>query len=192
VIALREDCFLVSRDDGGTIPCSIEELTLEVAGGAADSVDREWLRQAAAGVIHYYKNELGREHITVAEFAAALSKVLQGFGLTAEVTTAEPSTQVTHVITRKVLVADLREIACDAGKLGELEFFRLLQERFAAALAESPDTLEFCGLRSCVKQIKGRLRWCSTCSDFEAEIVNRLRGWYGQQASEGKSALVVH
>lgn len=187
MIALREDCFLVAKDDGGFIPCSIEDLTLEIAGGAADMVDREWLRQAAAGVIHYFKHELGKDHVTPEEFAEALSKVLQGFGLVAEI-----AAEKTTVVTRRVMMADLRKIACEAGKLGELEFFRLLQERFSEIVAESPDTMEFFGLRGCVKQLTGRKHWCNVCTEYEAEIVERLRRWYGQQAAVVKSSLVVH
>lgn len=187
MIALREDCFLVAKDDGNFIPCSIEDLTLEIAGGAADQVDREWLSQAAAGVIHYFKHELGKEQVTPEEFAAALSKVLQGFGLVAEI-----SAEKTTLVNRRVLMADLRKIACDAGKLGELEFFRLLQERFSEIVAEGPDTMEFFGLRGCVKQLTGRKHWCHVCAEYQAEIVERLRCWYGQQAQAVKASLVVH
>lgn len=48
------------------------------------------MKQAAAGVLHYFKDELGQSHVTVAEFTTALSKVFQGLGMTAEVTTIAP------------------------------------------------------------------------------------------------------
>ena len=90
MIALRDEFLLVAQEGGQFIPCSVEHLTFELAGAAAQQVDPEWMRQAAAGVLHYFKEELGKSHVTVAEFTAALSKVFQGLGLTAEVQSIEP------------------------------------------------------------------------------------------------------
>lgn len=82
--------FFWSLKRGHYIPCSVEHLTFELAGSAANQVDPEWMKQAAAGVLHYFKDELGQSHVTVAEFTTALSKVFQGLGMTAEVTTIAP------------------------------------------------------------------------------------------------------
>ena len=90
MIALRDDFLLVAQEGGHYIPCSVEHLTFELAGSAANQVDPEWMKQAAAGVLHYFKDELGQSHDTVAEFTTALSKVFQGLGMTAEVTAIAP------------------------------------------------------------------------------------------------------
>ena len=71
------------------LPCSVDQLTLEFVGSAAELVDAESLKHAAAGVLHYFKHELGRSLISTAEFAGALAKVLEGLGITAESSDAE-------------------------------------------------------------------------------------------------------
>jgi hypothetical protein len=91
MIALRDEFLLVAQEGGQFIPCSVEHLTFELAGEAAKQIDPEWMRQAAAGVLHYFKEELGKSHVTVTEFTAALSKVFQGLGLTAEAIPVDPT-----------------------------------------------------------------------------------------------------
>ena len=78
MIALRDEFLLVAQEGGQFIPCSVEHLTFELAGAAAQQVDPEWMRQAAAGVLHYFKEELGKSHVTVAEFTAELTAGLEG------------------------------------------------------------------------------------------------------------------
>ncbi len=97
MIQLRQDCLWLKGEDGEVIPCSVEQITLEIIGGAKGGLDPEVLRHAAAAVLHYFKVELSRETVTVTEFAEALSRVLAGFGLTLEVTDvkSEPPALVT-------------------------------------------------------------------------------------------------
>jgi hypothetical protein len=195
MIALHREFLLVAQEEGGYIPCSVEQLTLEIAGGAADQVDPEWLRQAAAGVLHYFKEELGQTHVTVGQFAEALGKVLDGLGLKAEVTApGAVSTEIVlpeHPVPANVWKADLRRIAVESGKLGELAFQQVLRERLSEALAAGRDTLEFSGLRGCVKQMTGRKIWCPECRRWEAWIVDLLRTWIGERAAGRRVALVV-
>jgi hypothetical protein len=206
MIALNNEFLLVAKEDGGFIPCSVEQLTLELAGNAADLVDPEWLKQAAAGVLHYFKDELGQTHVTVAEFAEALARVFQGLGLTAEVS-AEPAVPAATVAVAgpspdsanekpkrpaaKVWRADLRKVAVEAGKLGELEFQRRLRELLDQAFATAPEAVELSGLRGCVKQITGRKHWCPECRRWEAWLLDLLRAWFGEHAAGRRVALLV-
>lgn len=194
MIALRHEFLLVAKEDGGFIPCSVEQLTLEIAGEAAEMVDPEWLKQAAAGVLHYFKVELGQTHVTVAEFAEALAKVFHGLGLNAEVsataTENKPSDE-NSAESAKVWRADLRKIAMESGKLGELAFQQHLLEHLSEALQADPAAVEFSGLRGCVKQITGRKNWCPECRRLEAWIVDLLRTWFGERAGGRRVALVV-
>jgi hypothetical protein len=212
MIALNNEFLLVAKEDGGFIPCSVEQLTFELAGGAADQIDPEWLKQAAAGVLHYFKNELGQTHVTVAEFASALARVFQGLGLTAEVTTeplaAGAKSKKSPAAAKttgespeapaapgnpaaKVWRADLRKIAVEAGKLGELEFQRRLRALLDEAISSSPEAVEFSGLRGCVKQITGRKIWCPECRRWEAWILDQIQTWFGERASGRRVALLV-
>ena len=194
MIALRDDFLLVAQEGGHYIPCSVEHLTFELAGSAANQVDPEWMKQAAAGVLHYFKDELGQSHVTVAEFTTALSKVFQGLGMTAEVTTitppvAEPEGALAppQVVWR----GDLQAIAVESGELGELAFQKALLSQLTMALESSSQTVEFSGLRGCVKMITGRKHWCPECRKWSAWIVDMLRSWMSEKAGHRHVSLVV-
>ncbi len=183
MIALREDCLLVDRDDGGYLPCSVDQLTLEFVGTAADVLDPETLKDAAAGVLHYFKQELGCSHVSVGDFAAALARVLERLGIVAEITHIQEA-EVTRVL-------DLRQLASGAGKLGELEFFSQLRAALKEHLAAAPGRIEFRGLRGCVKQLAARRHWCPTCARLEMMIIDLLRGWYELEPASAGTALVI-
>lgn len=183
MIALHKDCLLVGDAKGAYLPCSVEHLTLEFVGHADEALDPEVLKQAAAGVLHYFKHEQGRQFVTVGEFASALAKVLDGFGIQAKVTDIQDGT--------RVRTSDLRVLASGAGKLGELEFFSRLRTALREQLADRPRRVEFRGLRGCVKQLTGRKHWCPACDQLEHWIIEVLRGWFQQQPEAHNTALIV-
>ena len=194
MIALRDDFLLVAQEGGHYIPCSVEHLTFELAGSAANQVDPEWMKQAAAGVLHYFKDELGQSHVTVAEFTTALSKVFQGLGMTAEVTTiAPPVAEPEGALAPPQVVwrGDLQAIAVESGELGELAFQKALLSQLTMALESSSQTVEFSGLRGCVKMITGRKHWCPECQKWSAWIVDMLRSWMSEKAGHRHVSLVV-
>ncbi len=183
MIQLREDCLMIQQPDGGSIPFSAEDLTLEFVGGAVGQVDQELLNNAAMGVLHYFQEELERTSITVAEFAEALAKVLNGLGVVAEVTEVR--------IADPVRVSDLRVLAAGSGKMGELEFFARLRQTLKDQLADRPRAVEFRGLRGCVKQLVGRKHWCPACDRMQAWIIESLQAWFGQEPGAEKTAMVI-
>lgn len=193
MIALRDEFLLVAQEGGQYIPCSVEHLTFELAGTAAHQVDPEWMKQAAAGVLHYFKVELGKSHVTVAEFASALSKVFNGLGLTAEVSSIDPAIPSSLEIPtpRVVWRGDLRAIAIESATLGELAFRQALLSQLSAALESDTQTVEFSGLRGCVKLITGRKHWCPECRKWSAWIVDLLRSWLSEKAADRHVSLVV-
>lgn len=183
MIQLRDDCLLVSREGyGGLEPISVGAMTLEIAGAGA-GIDSDTLEHVAASVLHYFKVELGRIQVSVGEFAEALAKTLKGLGFDAEVT-AQPGPLATSV-------SDLRQLAVDAGKLGELAFFERLRKAFDDRAAVEPTVLEFTGLRGCVKQLAGRKHWCASCDDLALLIVDTLRKWFGSDARLAGARLIV-
>jgi hypothetical protein len=195
MIALRDDFLLVAQDGGHYIPCSVEHLTFELAGSAAKQVDPVWMKEAAAGVLHYFKDELGKSHVTVAEFTTALTKVFQGLGLTAEVSTIEtpvPAPEGAAPPPFAVWRGDLQAIAAESGNLGELAFQQALLTQLAAALESCPQAVEFSGLRGCVKMITGRKHWCPECRKWSAWIVDLMRSWMSEKAAHRHVSLVVH
>ena len=212
MIQLRQDCLWLKGDDGEIIPCSVEQITLEIVDGVKGSLDPEVLRHAAAAVLHYFKVELARESVTVTEFAEAMSRVLAGFGLAFEVAElsskppgktpstvpeAEPTTvgelaesEVVVVQELHIQSADLRELAQLSGKLGELEFFPRLHDALRKGLEAGPEVVEFSHLRCAVKQLLGRKHWTNGCRELEARIVDALRTWLAEERK--RAALMVH
>ena len=168
MIQLKPDCLIFQTQSGDQIPCSAELVTLELIGNAAEVLDEQLIRNASQAVLHYFKNELQREFVSVAEFAEALEKVLRGFGL--DVRSSEQPAKA------RVGEADLRQIACGAGKGFELMFFASLREEVKRQVGHSPELLRFCGLRGCVKQLTGAQRWCHRCEKLSDQIVEYLRG----------------
>jgi hypothetical protein len=177
MIALRTDCLLFQLTNGESVPCSSEMITVEIVGEAATAPDRDMLRHAAASVFHYFKVELERESVTVAEFSRALEKVLAHLGYS--IHTGESST------------ADLVQLLREAGDSLELFFFPRLRDELRVQLRQSPRVVRFRGLRRCVKQIAGAQRWSHRCEQLQDQIVEFLRQCMDSETEKPGCALVV-
>src|SRR4051812_39138629 len=81
MILLRHDCLVFKTLDGESIPCSTEQVTLEIIGDAIALLDEQTIKQASAAVLHYFKAELGKNSVTIAEFSSALEHALRSLGL---------------------------------------------------------------------------------------------------------------
>ena len=183
MIQLRSDCLVFKTADG-SVPCSAEQVAIELVGDGLGLVDPEIVRQAALGVLHYFREELGRDQVTVGEFSAALARVLRGFGL--QVEAEEASVDV-----RRVVESDLCRLAADSGPGFELVFFARLRAELTARLRESPAALCFTGLRPCVKRLVGTRRWSPRCDSLRDHIIDYLSRCLGAATEAGACALVV-
>ena len=164
MITLASDCLLFELANGESVPFSAEMISVELAGTSAGKFDPHFVQHAANAVFHYFKHDLGRLTITVAEFACLLEKVLRGFGViasSAEVDAAKP----------RVLEADLRQIASESGLGCELFFFPRLRDELRHQLRREPGMVRFHGLRGCVKQLAGARRWSARCQTLHDRIV---------------------
>lgn len=187
MIQLAEDCLVFHTLDGENIPYSAEMISVEVMGDSASMFDAEFLKQAAAAVFHYFRDELGRESVTVAEFSLALEKVLRGFDV------GHTETQP-DLPTPRVVESDLRQLVKSSLEAGELFFFPRLRDELRAQLRQGPEMLYFQGLRDCVKQLTGARRWNTRCQGLNDQIVEFLRSCMSQESREnpcGNCALVV-
>jgi hypothetical protein len=172
MIQLNPDCLIFRTADGDNIPCSAELVTIELIGDAISELDPEIIENASAAVLHYFKQELGRDHVTVAEFSEALEKVLRNFGLV--VKKVEEKKEARKMPT--VVDDDLRQIASECGKGFELFFFSNLREHLRTKISTgSPEIIRFNGLRGCVKQLVGARRWTPRCQILNDQIVEYLR-----------------
>jgi hypothetical protein len=184
MITLASDCLLFQLASGETIPYSADMVSVELAGDTAEQFDSEFVGHAANAVFHYFKHELGRQTVSLDEFAGALEKVLGGFAATAQrltETKAPPG----------VLELDLRRLADESGPGSELFFFPRLRTELQRHLRQAPRVLRFRGLRGCVKQLTGARRWSLRCRSLEGEIVAYLRRCLSAESAPEEFALVV-
>jgi len=183
MIQLAGDCLIFRTPDGEAVPQSVEMIQVELVGETAALFDAEFIRQAAGAVLHYFRDELGRQSVTMAEFSMALENVLRGFKQAAA---ANP-----ELVTKgpKVAQSDLCRLANESDG-GELIFFPRLREELRTHLRETPQLLCFQGIRSCVKQLAGAQRWSQRCQTLHDQIVDFLRSCMSREES-ASCALVV-
>lgn len=186
MIQLRPDCLMFALEDGESVPCSAESVTIELLGEGLSDIDPAVVREAAAAVVYYFKADQGRDLVSVREFAEALEKVLQNLGY-------EIAACNEHA--REEEGVDLREIACTAGKGFELVFFQNLRDELQSRLKNAPEgdqqVIRFVGLRGCVKQLVGAQRWSRRCESLSDQIVDYLRTCLQSSPSGSHRGLVV-
>jgi hypothetical protein len=184
VIALASDCLVFTMPTGESKPFSADMVSVELAGDTVELFDSEFVRHATKAVFHYFKHELGRQTVSLGEFAGALEKVLCGFAATAQISAESKSGP-------RVPESDLRRLARESGQGGELFFFPRLRAELHRHLGQAPRVLRFCGLRGCVKQLTGARRWNLRCQSLEGEIVAYLRQCLSAESALREFALMV-
>ncbi len=184
MIALQSNCLIFQLNNGESVPCSPEMISVELVGDCAGHLDPEVLHHAAASVFHYFKKDLDRETVTVGEFAGALKKVLRNLGHTLQADEFETRPPET-------IETDLGLFARQAGDSLELFFFPLLRDELRAQLRQSPRMVRFRGLRGCVKQLAGAQRWSARCEQMQGQIVSYLRECLTAEPEQKSCALVV-
>jgi hypothetical protein len=182
MIRLNRDSLVFETAQGEQIPCSAELVTIELIGEAAASLDPEILRNASAAVLHYFREELKRDFVTVAEFSVALERVLKSFGLA--VAAHEPPAP------SRVFEADLSQIAA-SGNSCELFFFSNLRQELRKEEARAGQVVRFSGLRRCVKQLVGARRWTRRCQCLNDDIVAFLRSRFETDAPPANRSLII-
>lgn len=190
MIQLKSDCLIFQTHDGEQIPCSAEWVTLELMGEGAQLVDPEVVHHASAAVLHYFKHELGRQSVSVGEFALALEKVLRSFGLSVYADHSEGPAENPPPL--RVAESNLNDLASNAASQGfELGFFPQLRQELKSKLDQSPHLVRFHGLRDCVKQLAGAARWNRRCQCLDDQIVDYLRTCWATEPGRGSCTLMV-
>src|SRR5262245_15932571 len=185
MILLRHDCLAFKTNSGESIPCTAQQMTVELLGEAASVIDEDLVKNAAEAVLHYFKSELGRTSVTTAEFSQALEQVLRGLGFEVQ------SNATLNVPGPRVIESDLRLLAFESGKGFELVFFGKLRDELRQKLSGSPQLLRFSGLRGCVKQLVGAKRWCARCQELNDQIVTYLRSCLSSEHAGKSCSLIV-
>lgn len=186
MIQLHPDYLLFELPNGDSVPCSAETVTLELIGDAAENLDPEVIKNAAAAVLHYFQQDLKRESVSVGEFSEALGEVLRGFGF--KIATADensPSAVAT-------VQADLNTLAQEVDDCGELFFFARLRDELRRKLPESSGgRLQLSGLRPCVKRLLGASRWSPRCEGLSDRIVSYVRDCLTHETSSNDCAVII-
>ena len=138
MILLASDCLLFELPSGETVPFSAEMISVEISNGTGGMLEQEVVEHAAASVFHYFKHDLARKTVSIAEFASAFESALNGLGLT--LTGGRLTTTSVGKATK-----DLRLLAHDAGYACELGFFPLLRDAVRDQYQSSPKVCAFMG-----------------------------------------------
>lgn len=185
MIQLHPDYLMFEMPNGDSVPCSAETVTVELMGDAAQNLDPEIIKNAAAAVLHYFQQDLKRDHVSVGEFSDALERVLRGFGLLVS-STAQPA------ISEPPVRSDLDSIAQQTADAGELFFFQCLRDEVRQQLEKAPKgRLSFSGLRPCVKHLLRAARWSPRCEGLSDRIVNYVRDCLTQETSDRNCAVII-
>jgi len=186
MIQLHPDYLMFELPNGDSVPCSAETVTFELIGEAADTLDPDIIKNAAAAVLHYFQEDLKRQSVSVGEFSEALEEVLRGFGL--NVQSAEgPAAAL------PVAEADLDALARRFGESGDLFFFSQLREEVRRRLQTAPGArLDLHGLRPCVKHLLGASRWSRRCEGMSDRIVDYVRDCLTHETEAGDCAVIIH
>lgn len=184
MILLSPDCLLFQMPSGESIPCSADMISVELGDGAGGLFEQDFVEHAAASVFHYFKHHLGRQTVTVAEFAAAFERVLCGLGL--KLDAGRIAGRGGDKFTK-----DLRLLAQEAGAGCELLFFPRLRASVREQVQDSPQLICFHGLRGCVKRLLGAQRWSPRCEQFRDQIVEFLRHSVKVEAACDSCGLMV-
>ncbi len=184
MIDLRPDCLVFKDAEGEGAPKSVEHITLELIGESAPFLDETILKNAAHGVLHYFKEDLGQETVSGNEFAQALEKTLKGLGFEVTAGCAEANAP-------SIAEADLRGLAGEGNDGLELMFFPRLRSELHQQLQQAPQVLRFKGLRGCVKQLVGAKRWSGRCQGLHDQIVEYLRTCLVAEKAGKSCAMVV-
>jgi len=182
MIALGGDFLVFRLASGESVPLSSDMVSADLAQGAGEHFEPEFVDHAASAVFHYYKHELGRETVTLGEFAQTLEKVLCGFKLEAPKHSS---------CCLRVRESDLSRLAGENEIGCELFFFPRLRNELRTQLKESPRVVRFRGLRRCVKHLAGAQRWCERCQSLQDRIVDFLRECLSVEEKHSDFALVV-
>lgn len=184
MILLADNFLFFKLPSGESVPFSAEMISVELTDGAGKPFEQDFVEHAAASVFHYFKHDLGRKTVSVAEFASAFESVLNGLGLKLD------SGRVA-TLRDESANKDLQLLAFHAGDACELAFFPRLRTAVHAQFQLTPRIVRFHGLRGCVKRLLGAERWSPRCDHLRDQIVEFLRRTLHKETAGSNCALLV-
>ena len=186
MIQLHTDCLVFETSDGEAIPCSAEDGTVELLGEAARELEEQVVEEAAAAALYYFKQELGRNVVSVGEFSLALERILRGFGYK-----VKPVHDDTTTESSRHAETDLKNLASQAGEGLEMVFFCTLRNQIHADLHGKPELLRVKGLRAAVRKLTGAKNWSPRCQKLNDQIVDYLRSIVASHQQQARLTLMI-
>ena len=181
MIQLHTDCLVFETSDGEAIPCSAQDVTVELLGDAAHELEPMLVTEAAEAVLYHFKVDLNRNSVSVGEFTLALERILRGFGFKVEAGDCDTDAAETN----------LHDLAHQAGEGLEMVFFCTLRDQIHADLHGKPELLRVKGLREAVKKLTGAKKWSPRCQKLNDQIVDYLRHIVSQHQQQAKLTLMI-
>ena len=178
MILLRPDYLIFELGDGELLPLPAEMVTIEMID-STDCVDQEMIRNITAAILHYFRVELGKQSVSLSEFAQELEKAI-----------AHCSDQPKPSRQRRIREADINDLFGESEERMELDVYRRLRQEMRELLDGQPDELRFSGLRHCVKQVLRAKRWGRRCQNLNDQIVAYLHDCLRAHASSNCSLVV--
>ena len=78
MIRLHSDCLIFKTSTGENVPCVAYLVIEELVG--VNCLDPGLIREATDSIVHYFRDELGRELVSVQEFSSELHRILTDLG----------------------------------------------------------------------------------------------------------------
>jgi hypothetical protein len=185
MIQLHTDCLVFETSDGESIPCSAQDVTVELLGDAALELEPHMVTEAAEAVLFHFKVDLGRASVTVGEFTMALEVILRGFGY--KIVAADDDRKSDDGTAE----TNLHDLAHQAGEGLEMVFFCTLRDQIHADLHGKPELLRVKGLREAVKKLTGAKKWSPRCQKLNDQIVDYLRHIVSKHQQQAKLTLMI-
>ena len=188
MIQLHTDCLVFETSDGEAIPCSAQDVTVELLGDAAHELEPHMVTEAAEAVLYHFKVDLGRASVSVGEFTMALEIILRGFGFKVMAATDEEDEAIDSPDAAET---NLHDLAHQAGEGLEMVFFCTLRDQIHADLHGKPQVLRVKGLRDAVKKLTGAKQWSPRCQKLNDQIVDYLRHIVAEHQQKAKLTLMI-
>ncbi len=181
---MGHDILLFASVAGSMIPCSVESIAIELQSRGESPMDVDTLRSVVAAVVHYYKQDLKREAITLEEFLDTLQTVFRGIGF--EIKYGAPPLK-----TPSRAEYNLDELIEPGSEPIELALYPMLREGLRSRLRGKPEVLCVRGLRKLVRRVVGTRRWSAGCQRLSDRLIHYMHECLAAESGSSSCPMVV-
>lgn len=167
MIALPHHLPFVKVGSNTITPCQDHWLDQVIIEASSESNVPEWFAaDISKGIQQYLQNSYEGTVIETEELFTKISSTLNQIGL--------PDVAENMDRTPPPLRISLTDLARRAGEAYELAFFQLFEERCQDAIDSGATCIEFHGLLTCVRLLRGSRKWSMSADKLRKEIESRI------------------